>query len=160
MKKDIAGKMAEIKDMFANNKVVDSASLVAAFNSGTIDQNKISEIGDQISTLIEGPDQTELGNVARNEQNKKLRKIAIKKLTAQEELGAIAKNEQDKKLRKIAIKKLTDQEELGDIAKNEQDKKLRKIAIKKLTDKEELGDIANNEQDKKLRKIAIKKLAN
>ncbi|MEO6136005.1 MAG: hypothetical protein ABIP35_12675 [Ginsengibacter sp.] len=160
MKKDIAGKMAEIKEMFVNNKIVDSAGLVEAIASGVIDQNKLTELGEQIATLMEGPDETELGNIARNEDDKNLRKIAIKKLTDQDELGDVARNEDDRKLRKIAIKKLTDQDELGNVARNEDDRKLRKIAIMKLTDQDELGNVARNEQDKKLRKIAIKKLAN
>ncbi|WP_149915374.1 hypothetical protein [Sphingobacterium cavernae] len=100
-------------------------------------------------------DQIELGNIARNEEDPKLRKIAIKKITDQIELGNIARNEEDPKLRKIAIKKITDQIELGNIASNEEDPKLRKIAIKKITDQIELGNIASNEEDPKLRKIAI-----
>ena len=48
----------------------------------------------------------ELGNIASNEENRKLRKIAIEKITDQMELGNIANNEEDPKLRKIAIKKM------------------------------------------------------
>ena len=53
-------------------------------------------------------------------------------ITDQIELGIIASNEKDPKLRKIAIEKITDQIELGIIASNEEDPKLRKIAIKKM----------------------------
>ena len=70
--------------------------------------------------------------------------------TDQPMLGDIARNDPDPAVRRLAIAMLTDQPSLGDVARNDPSWYVRLMAVKKLTDHPTLEYILQNDKNEKV----------
>ena len=77
-------------------------------------------------------DQNMLSNVALNDKDANVRKVAVQKLTDQNTLSLVALNDKDVDVRKLAVEKLTDQNTLSLVALNDENSEIRKMALKRL----------------------------
>lgn len=99
-----------------------------------------------------------LAEVARKDENLKIRQRAVEKLCDSAALAEVALNEKDGYTRGIATKKLTDQTVLAEIARRDKNEFVRGEAVEKLTDQTVLAEIAHEDKSFDVVLAAIKSL--
>ena len=103
-------------------------------------------------------DQVVLAGIAKTDRNSLVREGAVKNLIDQDVLAEISKTDKNTRVREGAVKKLTNQSGLADIAKTDKYSWVREAAIEKVTDQNLLADVAKNAADTSMRMAAIEKL--
>lgn len=88
-----------------------------------------------------------LAEVAKNDEDFRVRREAVWKLNDQKLLMEIAKKDTEKAVKQAAIEKLKDQGVLTEIVKNDEDWQVHREAVGKLNDHKSLAEIAKNDKE-------------
>jgi len=103
-------------------------------------------------------DQGRLVEIAKNAPDSKVRIIAVLRIDDQTALSDIVKNEPDINVRKAVIVRVEDQVVLADRAKNDTEPEIRKLTVTRVKDQKVLADIARTDSEPDIRRMAIKKV--
>ena len=94
--------------------------------------------------------------IALNDKDIELRKLAMSRLNDQSVFKEIALNDKNLELRKLAMSLLNDQSAFKEIALNDKNLELRKLAMSRLNDQSTFKEIAlNDKENTELRKLAM-----
>lgn len=94
---------------------------------------------------------------AKHDDNREIRK-EIEQIKNDSLIGELARLEKNKNIRKEAISNIDDQNFLAYVVKNDPDDEIRKMALEKITDQEILNDIAKNTISEEIRKPALENI--
>ena len=103
-------------------------------------------------------DQEELAEIAQNDENSSVKKVAVGQITFENVLFRVARHSRKASIRGTAIQKILDQNYLMELVQKEQNANLREMLIAKITDQKLLANIAKGDAYDEVRWMAIEAL--
>ena len=109
----------------------------------------------KIAKSLEGKSDYDLRGIAKDDNDSRVRREAVKRVTDDYTLRGIAKDDNDPSVRREAVKRVTDDYTLKGIAKDDNDPSVRIAAVTRIRDNSKLEYIAKYDNDPEVRRVAL-----